>query len=229
MSSLRELQADFAAALFDPERQHPSGLRAFGEPAGAERFAVYRNNVMVALIEALRDAYPVVCRLVGDEFFGAMAAVFARSHPPRSPVMLDYGAGFAEFIAQFAPAASVPYLADVAALERAWVEAYHSAEADQVTDGGPTLHAATRLVRSRFAVLVIWQAHQGEGEPELLELGEERHNVLVTRPEAQVQACRISDEAAEALESFPSGSMLSSSVLVRDLRKLGALMPCENT
>jgi hypothetical protein len=159
---------------------------------------------MVGLIEGLRDAYPVVCRIVGDEFFRAMAGVFARTHPPRSPVMLEYGGGFAEFIATYPPASGLPYLPDVARLERAWVESYHAPDAQPLAslpsaDGVKArLHPAARLVRSPFPILAIWQANQHD-DPLPLELSPNGDNVLVTRPAAEVQACRIADEAAAAV------------------------------
>ena len=65
-----------------------------------------------------------------------MARAYALAEPPRSPVLMDYGAGFADFIAGFAPAASLPYLPDVARIERAWREAYHAADAEPLTAGG---------------------------------------------------------------------------------------------
>ena len=40
-----------------------------------------------------------------------------------------YGDGFPAFVASFPPAGAIPFLADVARLENAWVEAYHAAEA----------------------------------------------------------------------------------------------------
>ena len=40
-----------------------------------------------------------------------------------------YGDDFPVFIGGFAPAADVPYLSDVARLERAWSEAYHALDA----------------------------------------------------------------------------------------------------
>lgn len=206
MSQLAEAQAAFAAAVFDPNLPVPPGLIAPGGSADDDRFAVYRNNVMVGLTEGLRDAYPVVCRLVGDEFFRAMAAVFARSRPPRSPVMHNYGAGFAEFILGFPPVAELPYLADVARLERAWVEAYHAAEADALKftfiQASLALHPATRLVRSPFPVFAIWEANRGDEEPGPLELSGEGDNVLVTRPVAEVQACRVSDKDADLIEAI---------------------------
>jgi hypothetical protein len=229
MSRRFEAQAAFASALLDPERPVPAGLRSLGQPAGADRFGVYRNNVMVGLIEGLRDAYPVVCRLVGDEFFRAMARIFARAHPPRSPVMLEYGEGFAEFISDFPPAAALPYLADVARLERAWVEAYHAAEAETAADFSSTppaslrLHPATRLVRSRFPILDIWQANQPDTEPRRLELTDAGDNVLVTRPRAEVQACRVPDEAAELIETIAAGACVAAGEHLNRLCSVGAI------
>jgi hypothetical protein len=227
VSPLHEIQAAFAKALVDPRLPVPPNLRSLGIPAGEERFAVYRNNVMAGLIEGLGDAYPIVCRLVGDEFFRAMAGVFARAHPPRSPVMLEYGGGFAEFVAGFPPAVSLPYLADVAQLERAWVEAYHAAKAEPLTGLGPLkaaklrLHPAARLVRSPFAVLTIWEANQPEAEPQPFELADEGENVLVTRPAAEVQASRIPDEAAEVIEAAAAGEPVGPGEHLDRLASLG--------
>ncbi|MCP2936872.1 DNA-binding domain-containing protein, partial [Salmonella enterica subsp. enterica serovar Typhimurium] len=71
-------------------------------------------------------------RIVGAEFFRAMARVYVRVQPPRSPIMLDYGAGLPDFIRSFEPAAVLPYLEDVARIERAWTEAYHAPEASPI-------------------------------------------------------------------------------------------------
>jgi hypothetical protein len=228
LSRLTDSQAAFATALFDPELPVPPDLRSLGEPAGTDRFAVYRNNVMVGLIEGLRDAYPVVCRLVGDEFFRAMAGIFARAHPPRSPVMLEYGDGFADFIAEFPPAAGLPYLADVARLERAWVEAYHAAEAAPLAAGGSNaaqhlrLHPAVRLVRSTFAILAIWEANRPGAEPQPLALSDQGENVLVMRPGAEVQACRVPEQAADLLLAVAAGKPPGPSEHLERLCSLGA-------
>ena len=123
------LQRDFAHALLDPQHAVPGGLVGPDGHASTRRFGVYRNNVAASLIAALQDAYPVVTALVGEAFFRAMALEHARRHPPRTPAMFEYGADFPGFLDTFPPVASLPWLADVARLERAWVEAYHAAEA----------------------------------------------------------------------------------------------------
>ncbi len=126
------LQADFAAALLDAGLPPPPGLRAWNGCDPARRFGVYRNNVIVSLVGALGDTFPVVKQLVGDEFFAAMAGVHVRAHPPTSPVLAHYGEGFADWLASFAPAQSLPYLPDMARLEFARLKALHAADAEPI-------------------------------------------------------------------------------------------------
>lgn len=122
------LHDDFTAALLAPEQACPDGLFSSNGADPASRFAVYRNNVHSALINALVKAYPVTLQLVGDEFFRAMASVYVQGHAPTSPLISEYGSTLADFIQGFEPAASVPYLADIARLERLRVCAYHASD-----------------------------------------------------------------------------------------------------
>nr|BFE90967.1 hypothetical protein GCM10020185_15030 [Pseudomonas brassicacearum subsp. brassicacearum] len=62
-------QRTFAAALLDPRKACPPGLVSANGADPQSRFAVYRNNVLSSLINALADNYPVVTQLVGEEFF----------------------------------------------------------------------------------------------------------------------------------------------------------------
>lgn len=169
-------QSAFAAALLAPELPCPSGIRAWNGSDPTVRFAVYRNNVTVSLVDALAATYPVLQALVGEEFFRAMARVFVQANPPRSRIMAFYGVGFADFVAAFPPAASVPYLGDVARLEMARVQAYHAAdvaplapEALQAALADPEtllslqllLHPSVHVMTSPFAIVSLWAAHQG--------------------------------------------------------------------
>jgi len=97
------------------------------------RFDVYRNNSLHSRIEALRARFPAVDRLVGAEFFGMMAREFVRSHPPRSPVLHEWGGEFPAFLTRFPPVESLPYLPDVARIEIARGQAYHAADAQVMT------------------------------------------------------------------------------------------------
>ncbi|MGA2492107.1 MAG: DNA-binding domain-containing protein [Roseiarcus sp.] len=190
--------ASFACALLDLSRPAPAATRRGDERPVERRFAVYRNNVAVALIGAIEARYPVVRRLVGDDFFRGMAGAFVAAEKPRSPALIRYGDGFPAFIAGFPPASAIPFLADVARLENAWVEAYHAAEADALgldalaaiaPDGLEALrfqpHPAARLLRFSHPAASIWAVSQGEGEPRAPEVWS-AEEALVARPDADV-------------------------------------------
>src|SRR5262249_26604143 len=121
--------AEFAAALLDPERATPALVAGPNGKAAAARYAVYRNNVTVSLINALAAVYPAVQRITGADFFRAMARLHVRATPPTSPLLFEYGRDFPDFIAQYEHARTMPWLADVARIERAWLDAYHAADA----------------------------------------------------------------------------------------------------
>lgn len=231
MSALQ--QSDFAAALFDPVLPSPAGLRAWNGSDPAARFAVYRNNVVSSLIDALADNFPVVQALVGEDFFRSMAGVFVRAQPPRSRMLAFYGDEFPIFIEGFEPARSVPYLADVARLEMARVRAYHARDADAISAervqaalSRPELlpalrmqlHASAQVITSRHAVVSIWAAHQTDADVDLADVDcEQAEHALVLREELDVIVLPISQASARfcaaLLDGLPLGeaSMLASS------------------
>ncbi len=118
---------DFAAALVNRDLPAPAGLHRSGTRV-ARRFAVYRNNVTISLVDALAAIYPTLQNLVGEDFFRAMANVYVRDNLPTSPLMFTYGASFPAFIESFGPARDLPFLPNVARVERAWLDAFHAAD-----------------------------------------------------------------------------------------------------
>jgi hypothetical protein len=117
MLALRELQRAFGAFLLFGAEDAVSPHIAEDGFAADERVRIYRNGCRSTLVAALRLSYPVVERLVGRDFFDAAAGEFAFAHPPQSGYLNEYGAGFADFLAGFGPAAAVFYLPDVARFE----------------------------------------------------------------------------------------------------------------
>ena len=118
--------ADFSPALINPDQETPAMVTGPKGKLAVKRFNVYRNNVTVSLIDALASIYPAVQRITGVEFFRAMARFHIRATPPRSPLLFEYGRDFPAFIEHYEYAQSMPYLADVARIERAWLDAYHA-------------------------------------------------------------------------------------------------------
>lgn len=213
-------QDAFARAVMDPESGVPEGITSRRGQSDPTRFAVYRNNVMVGLTKTLEKRFPVVARLVGQEFFAGMARAFVRSELPRSPVMFDYGDGIAAFITGYAPAAGVPYLADVARIEAAWTRAYHAEDAATLTVadiaaipaedlGAATLvrHPAAELVRSAHPAGSIWAAHQTETVEPPRDWQAEA--VLIARPVMDVTVRVVPQRDAVFAEALLAGAPLA--------------------
>ncbi len=219
-------QAAFAATLLSPERSCPPGLRTWnGSDVGA-RLAVYRNNVVASLIDAVADTFPVVQQLVGEDFFRAMAAIFVRTQPPRSRVLADYGGAFPAFVEQFEPAGSVPYLADVARLEWARVLAYHATDRLPLsaTDVGAALsgggdagelrlvcHPSLSVVDSCHAIVSIWAAHQGGDVDTALATTDVQvaESALVVRKGLEVLVLRLPQGASRFVAALQAGASLA--------------------
>lgn len=212
------MQTDFAAALLDAERRPPAGLFAIADLD--ERFAVYRNNVVSGLSRALAAGFPAVETIVGTEFFAAMAAIYVRIAPPASPVLLDYGATLPDFLAQFEPAAELPYLADVARLELAYTRAFHAADAAALPAdrlGGIAterigavrigLHPSLQILRSAHPAADIWAMNTGRAP--LCEIADwTAQDVLLLRPQYDVAVIVLAPGEAEFLAKLQAGAVL---------------------
>jgi hypothetical protein len=210
-------QTSFADALLDADRPIPRGVIAHNAAIPARRFAVYRNNVVTGLVKALRNRFPIVEKIVGEDFFTAMARLFVIAQPPRSPLLAAYGDGFPAFVAAFEPARDLPYLADVTRLEAARTRACHAAdatplEADRFAtlDGEAAgdlriaIHPSTEIVRSQFPVVTIWAMNSGEQKLAPIEdwRGED---ALVARPYLDVQVRTLPPGGAAFLLALTAG------------------------
>jgi hypothetical protein len=218
-----QFQQAFALALFAPlEAVQPEMRELAAQPA----FAVYRNTVMRACIDALQANFPAVARLVGDDWFRAAAALYVAAEAPRDARLLHYGRGFADFLRDFEPAAELVYLPGVAQLDTLWREAHGAqdvpaADAAWLAQHSPEQMAALALRPHPAArwiwfddqpIYSIWERNRRQNEvPE--ELTWRGEGALLTRPHDAVtwreftkagcvflDACAVGADLAEAGE-----------------------------
>ncbi|MFY1664048.1 DNA-binding domain-containing protein [Pseudomonas sp. Pseu.R1] len=116
--SLASFQDAFVEALF--HRPNAGHRDVFEQPG----FAVYRNSVIKACLDALRANYPSTERLVGADWFTSAAYQYMRKELPADGRLIFYGDGFADFLANFEPAQELSYLPEVARLDRLWIESF---------------------------------------------------------------------------------------------------------
>lgn len=238
VNELGSFQDAFAAALLDPASSAVGGL------ATQPGFSVYRNTFTKGCIDALQASYPSVARLVGEEWFRAAALVHVRAAPPRSPVLLDYGAEFARFLEDFAPATELPYLPGVARLDRCWSEAHVAADDPVLAPAAISAltprqletarlrpHAAARWLHfDAQPIFTIWQRNRN-GDDDASEIAWQGEAALITRPHDAVEARRIDAAACAFLDACAAGDTLADAALAAlaadpraDLAQLMALL-----
>ena len=222
-SGMAKLQGSFAEAILSGDKPIPATIRHACGPPHASRFGVYRNNVIAGLINAIAARYPVVRKLLWDDAFNRAAHQYVTAEPPRSPVLLEYGEGFPQFLRVTGQSTAADYLADIAELESARVRAYHAAEAAPVSrdafaaiaphdwpDLHLRLHPSVGLLSSRFPVVSAWKANLyandntlGAWKPEC---------ALIARPHSEVEVRLTSASAYEFIAALANGQTVGSAI-----------------
>jgi len=230
MPALRELQGSVMRALRAPREGGASAavlpwLRSTPRLAAARRLAVYRNNFRESLIAALGAVYPVVARLVGEGFFRRLCIAYLADYPPHAACVQAFGGAMANFLGDFAPAAELPYLADVALLEWALHEAYHEQElaplaAQRLSAVSPLrqgelclrLQPSARFVASRYPVLAIWQANQADAaeEDRAISLDDGGVKLLVVQRALEVEMRKLDAAEDDFLRALAAGAALAA-------------------
>lgn len=218
-------QAAFAAALFDPTLD-PPGLKTWNGSDPVQRFGVYRNNVIVALIDALADTFPAVQTMVGGSNFRILARASLEEDLPDTPVLAEFGRRFPDFISRYAPTAQVPGLADLARLEYARVEAFHATDAEALTaeELAPLLAEASRLPRLRLGlhpslrlvsspqpIVDLWAAQVSGGDPAELR-PDQAQTGLVLRHDLEVEIYALPADDAAFVAALLAGQTLGEAV-----------------
>ncbi len=208
----------------------PAGLQARNMAEVERRFAVYRNNVAVSLTAALASRFPVIRRLVGEAFFAPLARLYAEMDRPKSPVLAEWGEGFADFLGAFPPLARYPYLPDVARIECARGRAFHAADAAPVDPAVLVaadtnrvtfvLHPSVHLLHLASPAVSIWARNQPGGSP--IPLPARAETALILRDASfavQVRALGAGDAAL--IGAILAGSTLCDAALTAQEAEAG--------
>lgn len=212
----------FHAAFTDALDGRPDALM-FGMASDDRSLAalsIYRNTTIKARIDALQANYPTVAELTGEEWFRAAAGAFVADEPGSDPVMAAYGEGFPAWLSRFVPARSLPFLAPVARLDRAWTEAHLAPDAvplaaAQAAGAGLALaglvlplHPSVRLFRFDWSAPSLWLAHRYPEAGGSLDWRPEIEALIVWRPALEVTAQRLSPAEYAFLQACRLGRPL---------------------
>lgn len=225
--SLRELQRQFLAALYDTEAPGPVACIAANGLAPAARLRIYRHGCNETQTAALRISYPAVLALVGYDFFDQAARGYRCAHPSTSGNLQAFGAELGDYLETLIACRVCPYLPDVARLEWLRQETILAPDAMAVASDrfierlqaatGPVrvvLHPSLHLIESCYPVLTIWH-YALKPTPERLALGE-GERVALWREDGEVAmgaldpasfACIVAMHGESSLDAAQAAAM----------------------
>ncbi|MFO0678200.1 MAG: DNA-binding domain-containing protein [Polyangiaceae bacterium] len=133
MSHLRDLQTFFGAVVrressFVDDAQaarHATGNSRLGPAA---QFEIYREQFWLRHVGSLREDYGTLVHRLGEDGFDDLARRYLAGHPPSDWSLRDLGKNVPTFVRSNAPWMADPFLADLAAFEWAFMEAFDAAE-----------------------------------------------------------------------------------------------------
>ena len=227
MPELMNVQQRFGAALADPARADDAAQLIAGDAERARRrIGIYRGNMVANATTALAAAYPIIGKLVGGEFFDGLARAYCRSHPSLSGDLNECGAQFAEFLAAFPHAQSLPYLCDVARLEWLAHRAHYAADHAPLDTGRlgqiaesayPALklklHPAVSTLESPYPIYRIWEVHQDDYGGEIaVDLDSGPQRVIVYRPGLRATVAPLARGELAFLAAIEQGRRLGAAL-----------------
>lgn len=223
MPSLHDLQRAFGTALLFGDGAAIEPYIFANGIAPAARLRIYRNNTREGFLTTLRATYPVLQRLVGEDYFRQMVLEYRERSPSPSGNLHHAGERLPEFLSRRYVETGYRYFADVARLEWAFQEVLVAADhppldVDSLQRVVPadfpglvfTLHPAARLVSSGFPILTIWNANQpGADADQIIDLGSGAERVLLLRTDEDVELRRLDAAEFSFLTSIARGETLA--------------------
>ena len=220
---LADIQALFWRALQGERPEVDAEFRGTAELGARERVQIYADMVLWRQIDVLREDFPKLVVLLGDDEFAELAEAYVRRWPSEFPSLVRLGRKLAEFIRSSDDGTRRPDLADLAALEWARAEIFEEADAQPVDPDALRVHpnfAAARLelipalrrLTLDYDAAALWRAlEDGESVPE------PEHAttyVVVWRPSGpedwQPLHTTIAADEAQALALAAKGAPLAS-------------------
>lgn len=189
---------------------------------------IYQNSAIANITNSLKLTYPVIEKLVGEEFFSAMCREFIYITWPNSGNMDDYGAEFPDFLAEFEHAKHLLYLKDVARLEWAF---HQSSLADDaiITDWSTLAQArdilqlqflvtpSLSLVSSTFPIDKIWHLNQDDTSADIkVEFADEQNTdtfIVLFRQQLKTVVLPITSGEFALLNAFDNKETFENSIV----------------
>ena len=189
---LKSLQEQFTAYLLVESPEISSNIVALGPPGlhdistslckadNSDRFTrlkIYFDAYRLRLIEALKDNYPALHTILGDEQFASLCTDYLKHHPSRHFSIRYFGHALPDFLAGFPPYSGQVALKELALFEWTLRDVFDAADDHSLTmeelqqiplPNWPEIsfrfHPSLRRIQLSTNAVQIWKAIQEQQE-----------------------------------------------------------------
>jgi len=215
MSSLRALQTRFLAYLLAPLTQMQGAVVDTPAVSAELRLKIYADAYRLRLVDALADNYPALHGLLGDDTFTELGAEYLRAQPSQHFSIRHFGHRLSEFVAERAPYAQLPVLAELAHFEWLLREVFDAADGTTLTSADLAavapehwpelrfnLHPTVRRLNLIWNAPAIWKALDEQRDPPAPEINEQLVAWLIWRHDLKVSFRSLTVDEAWAIDSL---------------------------
>jgi Putative DNA-binding domain len=194
--------------------------------SASDRLRIYANAYFYRLLDIFKEDFPCTYTVLGDVNFHNLITGYLIEYPPNEPSVLYAGHHLPHYLETISgparvAAAHVPFLADLARLERACIEVFHGADAEALEQkslsGLPPeswpmlrirLHPAAQIFDIEWRIDVLMAAIKEGRQWELPERSSAR--LLVWRKQQRVHYRALEPGERAALKTATGGADFSS-------------------
>ena len=205
----------------DGDASDAAALVAGGAKLSSEqRVEIYARMYFWRQVDALREDFPKLASLLGEDRFSDLVAAYIANYPSEHPSLGRLGRKLATFLREHAAEGTRPDLADLASLEWARAEVFVELDAVAMSSGvfaGLAAHEfaqarlrfvpAMRLLTLRHDAIALWHSLENEGP--IPEVAPRKLHALVWRKGWQVFHVELDAEEAQALRWAHDGRAVS--------------------
>jgi hypothetical protein len=216
---LRDLQTSFQRHVLHGDADMLAQVSADARPSAAARLAIYANAYRLRLLEALDTDFSALHTLAGDVLFEQIGRAYIDAYPSEHFSIRYFGQHLSSFLAQTAPYAETPVLAEMAALEWALTLAFDAADDPVLTETdlaalpaeswpGMRLHFHSSVQRPAFHwnVVELWTAIDQQSAPVAPVAYLQPRAWVIWRREMQTYFRPLDDTEAWAMDCLRSGA-----------------------
>ena len=219
-----------AAIILDPNgsgEPDSAGDRIVTRDSVDVRLGVYANGYPARIAEALREAYPALLHVVGNDEFHRLVHRYLPHVPAGNYNLSEVGARLPEFLADDELGNSLPFATDLARLEWAVHRAFHAPELEPFDAASVAawteqdwqnavleFQPAVALVRSLWPIRSIWQARSTPRDQIDIELEGRPEQAVVYRAGFRVACDAIAEAEAAVLATLLDGEPLGRAMQI---------------